>query len=124
MVEKTFEVLPRFPELLEQGYMVSEVLGTQLYFTTVALPLLAQRCRHAQFTKHDRLLAIYFSLMVLTSYNIHSVTKKNLIGWLVSLACSIARAGVTRPWRCSTLMLEYYFGLLRTHKNTDALTVT
>ena len=111
--------------MLEKGYMVSEVLGTQLYFTTVALPLLAQRCRDTtKFNKQDRLLAIYFSLMVLTSYTMHSVTKKNLIGWLVSLACSIARAGVTKPWRCSTLMLEYFFGLLRTHKNTDQLTVT
>ena len=61
--------------------------------------------------------------MVLTSYKMHPVTLKKFVSLIVSLTFGLAKEGVTKPWRLSTLMLEYYFGLLRTHSNTDQLTV-
>ena len=66
----------------------------------------------------------YFALMVLKSYKMHPTTLKNLVSWIVSLTSGLTKEGVTNPWRLSTLMLEYYFGLLRTHSNTDQLTVS
>ena len=123
-VEVLFNSLKDFPILVDGNYLITEVLGTQLYFTMVALAMLAQRSRNNFFTKEDRLRVAYFALMVLTSYKMHTVTLKNLIAWIVSLTFGLAKEGVTKPWRCSTLMLEYYFGLLRTHSNTDQLTVS
>ena len=122
-VESLFNSLKDFPILVESNYLITEVLGTQLYFTMVALAMLAQRSRNKYFTKDDRLRVAYFALMVLTSYKMHTFTLKNLVSWIVSLTFGLAKEGVTKPWRCSTLMLEYYFGLLRTHSNTDQLTV-
>jgi len=121
-VEHLFNSLELFPVLVDSNYLITEVLGTQLYFTMVAVAMLAQRSRNIFFSKGDRFAVAYFALMVLKSYKMHPTTLKNLVSW-ISLTSGLTEEGVTNPWRLSTLMLEYYFGLLRTHSNTDQLTI-
>ena len=119
-----FHSLKDFPMLLDMNYLMTEVLGTQLYFTMVALTMLAQRSHKETFVKEDRLRVAYFALMVLTSYKMHIFTFRNCVASVVSLTFGLATEGVTKPWRLATLSgLEGFFGLLRTLSNTNQPTV-
>ena len=76
------------------------------------------------FSRACRTKVILFAMFVLTSWDFALVTRRNVVLTLLPLALSVALLlCVTRCDCLATLLLEYYFGLLRTKTNTDQLTV-
>ena len=101
----------------------SELLGTQTWFLCLYIVQRAVNGSSDKYTRRHRLLTLHFAVQVLSSFTYSSVTEKNFVTCIISMCFSLANGKLQKPWRWATLMLEYYFGILRQRQNSDCLTV-
>ena len=98
-------------------------VGTMAYFQCMNFVRLAAASRSVVLDRKTRLRMLWFSLFVLHSWRQHHETRKNTVTCCVAMLLVLKHGAVSRPWRCSDLPLEYFFGTLRTALNSDQLSV-
>ena len=122
-VRKVFDALPEFPRLLsEGGRPLHEVMGTFMVFY---VPLLVETClqaRSASFTRSERCYVLFFCLVFASGWTMNSLTRTNSLLCIFPVAMALAKTAAGHH-RWGTLMLEFFFGLLRVHQNSDQLSV-
>ena len=89
-VEQLYHALDRFPELLEGGRPIGEILGTQLYFLAQFVATGAISCKLQTWIRIDRLYCLQWAACVVHSYRQNCVTGQNFVSCYVGAAAPMA----------------------------------
>jgi hypothetical protein len=74
------------------------ILGTMAYFQCMSFIRIAAASRSELLHRKIRMQMLWFSLLVLHSWNMHHETKKNTVTSCVAMLLVLKHGGACRPW--------------------------